>query len=257
MRWIYLSPHYDDAVLCAGGLIREQTRSGAAVEIWTLMGGTGDSPEVANFAAGMHAKWGTKDIADTVAVRRAEDRRAVQLVGARARHFEFPDAIYRRGPDGTPLYDLDPIGAHLNLLDDGLPGQLAGALSPLLTLDDVVVSPLALGAHVDHVLTRRGAELLGRPLEYVADVPYVLKHPDDCAAAAKGLVERTEHIAHKSYSVWVKAIATYASQLTTVYASWKQLQADLERYWREREGIRIWASSGSSAAPGLDSGRKP
>lgn len=39
MRWIYISPHLDDAVLSAGGLIYEQTRAGHEVEIWTFMCG--------------------------------------------------------------------------------------------------------------------------------------------------------------------------------------------------------------------------
>ena len=39
MRWIYLSPHLDDAVFSAGGLIYEQTQAGTPVEIWTIMCG--------------------------------------------------------------------------------------------------------------------------------------------------------------------------------------------------------------------------
>jgi hypothetical protein len=39
MRWIYISPHLDDAALSAGGLIHEQTQAGLPVEIWTLMSG--------------------------------------------------------------------------------------------------------------------------------------------------------------------------------------------------------------------------
>jgi hypothetical protein len=37
MRWIYLSPHLDDAALSAGGLIYEQTQAGIQVEIWTFI----------------------------------------------------------------------------------------------------------------------------------------------------------------------------------------------------------------------------
>jgi len=40
MRWIYLSPHFDDAVLSCGGLIFDQTCGGTAVEIWTVFAGT-------------------------------------------------------------------------------------------------------------------------------------------------------------------------------------------------------------------------
>jgi LmbE family N-acetylglucosaminyl deacetylase len=33
MRWIYLSPHFDDAVLSCGGLIFDQAQAGTPVEI--------------------------------------------------------------------------------------------------------------------------------------------------------------------------------------------------------------------------------
>ena len=39
MHWIYLSPHFDDAVLSCGGMIWEQVHSGETVEIWTLCAG--------------------------------------------------------------------------------------------------------------------------------------------------------------------------------------------------------------------------
>jgi len=39
MRWIYISPHFDDAVLSCGGLIWEQTHKGITVEIWTVCAG--------------------------------------------------------------------------------------------------------------------------------------------------------------------------------------------------------------------------
>ncbi|MBA4379671.1 MAG: PIG-L family deacetylase, partial [Anaerolinea sp.] len=58
MRWIYISPHLDDAVLSCGGLIWEQSHAGTQVEIWTVC--TGDPPEgpLSPFAEVLHAEWG-------------------------------------------------------------------------------------------------------------------------------------------------------------------------------------------------------
>ena len=39
MRWIYISPHLDDAVLSAGGLLYDQAQKGIPVEIWTVVCG--------------------------------------------------------------------------------------------------------------------------------------------------------------------------------------------------------------------------
>src|SRR5512138_2201689 len=90
MRWIYLSPHLDDAVLSAGGLIYDQTQAGIPVEIWTFMCGNrpkeyGDSP----FAQKLHAEWGFSSAEETVRERRLEDRNAAAVVGATVTHFDF------------------------------------------------------------------------------------------------------------------------------------------------------------------------
>ena len=94
MRWIYLSPHLDDAVLSAGGLIYEQAQSGDPVEIWTLLCGYAPSEEVSPFAQALHQQWGFGSAEETVRLRRAEDRNAAAALGASAIHFDFLDCIY-------------------------------------------------------------------------------------------------------------------------------------------------------------------
>src|SRR5690606_25674008 len=46
MRWIYLSPHLDDAALSAGGWIYDQVQAGNSVEIWNLMCGLPPTTEL-------------------------------------------------------------------------------------------------------------------------------------------------------------------------------------------------------------------
>src|SRR5215212_8855307 len=96
MRWIYLSPHLDDAVLSAGGLIYEQTRSGNAVEIWTFMCGYPPPGEVSPFAEQNHTQWGFPSAEEATSARRAEDQNAAAIIGAQVLHFDFLDCIYRR-----------------------------------------------------------------------------------------------------------------------------------------------------------------
>jgi len=105
MRYIYFSPHLDDAVLSAGGLISDQTRSGIPVEIWTFMSGVPDDEQLTDFARSMHKMWGTTSAKETIQIRREEDRQAASRVGAKAVHFDFLDCIYRRGKNGEALYD--------------------------------------------------------------------------------------------------------------------------------------------------------
>src|SRR5512140_2145170 len=98
MRWIYLSPHLDDAVFSAGGLIYDQARAGLPVEIWTFMAGYPDPQAgVSPLAQSIQTLWGFASAEETVRMRREEDQRAAALLGARTLHFDFLDCIYRRG----------------------------------------------------------------------------------------------------------------------------------------------------------------
>ncbi len=127
MRVIYLSPHFDDAVLSAGGLIHDEAAQGDPTEIWTLMGGIPTDPELSEFAVRMHAEWGTTTASQTVRLRRREDRQAARALGARAVHFRFLDCLYRRNADGRPLY-AEALRAPIDPYDEGLPRRIAAAL---------------------------------------------------------------------------------------------------------------------------------
>ena len=158
MRWIYISPHLDDAVLSAGGFIYEQTRAGNPIEIWTIVCGYPPPGELTPFAQLLHQQWGTGTAEETVRLRRGEDMQAISIVGAKAIHFDVPDCIYRRGPDGDPLY-LD-IFVQPHEAEAHLPDQIAQFIAPRLETDDRVICQLGIGGHVDHILVRQAAERL-------------------------------------------------------------------------------------------------
>jgi len=225
------------------------------VEIWTLMAGMPEDMELSGFAAEMHAKWGTTTAEDTLQVRRAEDFRAAKLLGAKAVHLDFPDAIYRQGPDRQALYG-EPVGTTIHPQDMLLPSQMARELATRLVDNDTIICPLALGAHVDHVIVRQAAEALGRPLRYVADVPYSMYHPGELAPATAGMESRLYRISESGFGVWLEAIQSYASQLSTLYESWDLLREAVRQYWLAEGGIRLWSVGGLREAPGLDSASK-
>lgn len=239
MRTVYISPHLDDAVLSTGGLIHDQVQAGQQVEIWTMMCGYPEPQELSPAAAELHAKWGTTTIPQTVSLRRKEDTRAASMLGATAVHFDFPDAIYRRDSEGAALYG-ELVAAPVHAADANLPSAIAQALRSRLRPDDTVTCQLAVGRHVDHVLVRQAAEVLGRPLLYALDIPYVLDHPDDLPPKTAGLESRLMPVSEKGLEVWLEAVAAYASQLSSLYESWETLQRDMRLAWERERGIRLW-----------------
>lgn len=239
MRIIYLSPHLDDAVLSAGGLIHDQVVGGERVEIWTIMSGFPGSEEPSDFARKMHTEWGTSSGVQTVRARRAEDLRAAGVLGAHPRHFGFLDCIYRRDAEGRPLYQ-EALYTPPHACDAGLPTQIARTISKGLRRDDVTVCQLGIGEHVDHLLVRKAAELLGSPLLYDADLPYLLNHPDELEPMTASMASGLEPVSVAGRAAWLRAIQEYRSQLSTLFESPESMSERLGAHWTETGGIRLW-----------------
>lgn len=241
MRWIYLSPHLDDAVLSAGGLIYEQTLSGIPVEIWTFMCGYAPPGEISPFAQLQHTQWGFSSAEETTRMRREEDRTAAALVGATVVHFDFLDCIYRRGSHGEWLYADIFMPPHPE--DAGLPAQIAETISPRLQPDDVLVCQLSVGSHVDHVLVRQGVELLGRPLRYDIDIPYIFYKPEELSPKSAGMRESVYSITEEGLNHWKEAALAYKSQIVVLGEAFntpEKVRKSIQTYWEEQKGIRLF-----------------
>lgn len=238
MRWIYISPHLDDGVLSAGGLIHDQSRAGVHVEIWTVVCGFPPAVEPSPLAQVLHFQWGFSSAEETVHKRRREDEFASMHVQAWFLHFEgFPDCIYRRDSAGQPLYPMD-VFAEPHPAEADLPGKMTEALAKLVKPDDIVVCPLAIGGHVDHRIVRQAVEGLGRPLLYLADVPYVLNHPEELEPATRSMKAEMHAISEAGIAAWLKGVGCYQSQLSTLFESPDKLKEAIEKY--AREGIRLY-----------------
>ncbi len=247
MRWIYISPHFDDAVLSCGGLIYEQAHQGIPVEIWTICAGDPPPGPLSPLAQVCHFQWGTQTAEETVALRREEDRAAAARVGAGALHFGFADCIYRRSPTGDLLYTEDVFAAR-HPLEAELDAEIATALEVELRPDDRLVCPLTIGNHVDHVLTREAAERLGRTLLYYTDIPYLLNHPEAQESATKGLRADLLSVSEDGLAAWQDGIAAYRSQILMLFETEDKMREAIRLYWASRhgfvlsegEGVQLW-----------------
>ena len=238
MRWIYLSPHLDDAVFSAGGLIYEQAQLGIPVEIWTFMCGYAPEEAVSPFAQLMHAQWGFSSAEETTGMRREEDKQAAAILGANILHFDFLDCIYRRAPNGDWLYyDIylppRPEDAPIRL-------QIAAEISRRLQPDDVLVCQLSVGSHVDHVLVRQSAELLGHSLRYDIDVPYILYKPEELSPKSVGMEASVQSISEVGLRSWKEAAVVYKSQfpgLGEAFDTPEKVRESIHSYWSKYRGI--------------------
>ncbi len=242
MRWIYISPHFDDAVLSCGGLIWEQVQKGFPVEIWTICAGDAPSGRLSPLAISCHDQWGIKSAREVVAVRRLENQAAARVVGAETVDFSIPDCIYRRSPEGKVIYSKD-VFVSIDPGEKDLDADISAALASEIQPGDTLVSPLAIGGHLDHVLARLASERLDCPLWYYADIPYLIQHPEMMTAAVKGLRGTRYPVSQKALGVWQKGISAYATQIRMLFKTPTKMRASIRLYWATQPGFRLWRRS--------------
>lgn len=254
MEWIYLSPHYDDAVFSCGGLIREQTLEGKVVEIWTICGGEPPSGKLSDLAVQIHQSWDAPD--DVVQIRKKEDQQACDLLEVYFSHLRIPDAIYRQSlQTKEPYYTAEEeLFGGLHPEEDYLVYRLRQELIFRLPSEPVVVAPLGIGNHIDHQLVRRAAARLDQSVLYYAEVPYVLGEEGQRILkqleSSQEWVSETFPISDQSLEDWIEAGLCYGSQLGTFWDSEAQFAEEI-RAWCEAEGgVRLWWESHSETTKG-------
>lgn len=246
---LYLSPHLDDAAFAAGALIHQQTRTGARVVVVTVCAGDPPPDEALSpFARSLHERWQTPAAAG--ATRRAEDRAALEVLGAEAVYLSVPDCIYRTDPaTGRPLYTSEgSLFGTLSAVEEPLVHHLAAELRDVLAALGAVrvFAPLGIGGHVDHQLTRRAAERLGVALTCFEDYPYAarLSDADAWGGLADGLRPEWVDIAEADLEAHARAVAAYRSQLSTFWADEAELCQSLRRFTdrgpTDGLALRVW-----------------
>jgi LmbE family N-acetylglucosaminyl deacetylase len=142
MRAVLLSPHVDDVAYSIGGWLAQRPFTCARlVSVFTTSCYTFDRA--------------LRDIEAVTRLRRAEDEAYAAAYGLALEHLGLPDSSI------LGMTDLDQRSA--SDLDDPRRETARAALAGALTGCELVVTPLALGGHVDHRLV---ASLVG---ELVAD----------------------------------------------------------------------------------------
>lgn len=241
MDWIYLSPHLDDVALSCGGLVWEQTKSGLRVGIWTICAGDPPPGPLSAFAESLHERW--QSGAEAMAVRRREDSAACTILGATNHHFKIPDCIYRQvGPDNAPGYNSEEsLFGPLHPCEKPLIEKLSVELSKAIPQNAEVVCPLTLGGHVDHVLTRKATERLGRPLWYYEDYPYVEDDPDFFPTLRQaGWESQVFQVSKRGLITWEQAVAAHKSQISTFWPDLASMKTAIRGKHNHDHGIRLW-----------------
>lgn len=243
MNWIFLSPHFDDVALSCGGLVWELQQRGDAVSIWTICAGDPPPGELSTFAHSLHARWQTP--IEAVRLRRREDRASCRAMGAKHRHFNIPDCIYRPGGEKGVYYYASEEALFGELHPDETPliHSLKDMLQKHLVQGARVVCPLAIGGHVDHRLTRAAAEKLSVERWYYPDYPYVIRIADALEPLkSASWCSQVFPISEQGVTAWQAAVAAHRSQLSTFWDDLEAMRVAIRLYWQIEGGVRLWKS---------------
>ncbi len=205
VRLVVVSPHPDDAVLSCGGLM-VYAAARTQVTVATLFTEAGAPPHTLSARRYLH-QVGARDAEVLYRQRRAEDRAALEPLAISCAHAGLTDAQFRRRPDAGrwsrwadlvpelshmyPVYRLHVVSGRIAAGDAGTLRYAREFIQRLVWPGPaLVLAPLGVGRHVDHVLARTAAERSGAPVAYYSDFPYSRRHAaDEAFVRRNGLVE--------------------------------------------------------------------
>lgn len=245
MRWIYLSPHFDDVALSCGGMVWQQVRAGQVLEAWTICAGApAKGGPLSGFARSLHKRWKTG--VEAVPIRLQEDEAAMHRLGVQFRYWDLLDCIYRHLPDGSWLVNDEPdLWKPVHPKEAGVVAGLRDWLVEGLSPSDRLVSPLTLGNHVDHSLVRAAAEQaadqVGCSVWYYPDYPYAVRpNSDQVGKVGTGWQKVCQPISDEGLRAWQEVIACYESQISTFWSGRAAMNAALRDYWQKGGGSCLW-----------------
>ena len=221
---IFVSPHLDDAALSCGGGITRLVGAGIPVTVVSIF--TADPPaevSLSPLARYALATWVSSD--RSFSSRRAEDRAAMGVLGARSEHLGELDVIFRRSKSGEPLY-REPISAPAPDDVESLLPRLVAALQDSAvgtTPNATVFCPMAAYGHVDHTLAREAVEQVvdGARITYYDEYPYCARWGASNADATgpHGWQLHELPLAAVEIETRIAAIGCYESQLRGLFPS--------------------------------------
>jgi len=153
---VIFSPHLDDAVLSLGGMIGREVAAGKRVEV------------VSCYTAGppLDSIAPEQRVFGDYTMRRAEDERALAVLGASHRWLDLQERIWRdpKLPRTNSVFPTHVFRTPERMDDFAELKSIRAAIGETVESGAKIYAPLAIGHHVDHVEVALAAlrEVLGR-----------------------------------------------------------------------------------------------
>ena len=229
---LVLSPHLDDAAFSVGPLLAKLSGR-AEIVVATAFAKTASN--LSDFALSCQLDKGISAEIDYMAIRRKEDVEWSKRIGVEALHGAFVEAPHRGYQSVKALFG--PV-LKTDRLEDGLGKWLiyiAETIRP-----SVILCPIGLGNHIDHVWVRNLSEkLFDRriPLFFFKDQPYSSKLVSFCindySNSAHSWRETKIPLCSISISKALNAAAAYRTQIPFQFGNADNMKNILGNAWMD------------------------
>jgi LmbE family N-acetylglucosaminyl deacetylase len=207
----------------------------AEVEIWTLFCGAPMWGPYSPLAQWLHGISGGATGSRLARHRRREDHAACRVLGAGFRHFRWQDVAYRRGRDDMFLYKACRQ-EKWQREDEPLLSAIAATLREELSPGDVLLVPLAIGRHVDHLIVRQAAEQSGHSSSlFYPEVPYLQLYSQELGRHTQGLNSIRYAASPEHSAAWVAGVRCYTTQIRMLEEAAGPLPELIQKYARSDE----------------------
>jgi len=234
-------------------------QQGELVVVFTIFDGT-IAPPWSSLTNELLVIWSSPP--DIRRLRRAEDEAALAKLGAANLAAGVLEAHYRRAKNGDWLYtSLSALFGDVHSADDTLATTILDQLTANFELRRyTVISPLAIGNHVDHQLTFEVARRLiraGYDVIFYEDYPYAAKgssHPERMNQLS-GLEPMLIEGDSRTIMTKIEALSYYRSQIPGLFGDLANMAVDVIDFARRtggaqaKYGERFWKIADRDPAP--------
>ena len=154
--YIFISPHFDDAVGSAGGIINRLVESDKECCIMTIM---------------TAVPWGLPQSAIYVLRRHLENNRAARILGCSVKNASFLDAPYRK----EMRKSVKRSKKHLftaEITEHDLVNEIRDYISAHTKPEDILIAPAGLGNHIDHRIVNLAVQNIDRQVYFYEEFFY-------------------------------------------------------------------------------------
>lgn len=257
-RILILSPHPDDAVWSLGGLMQEFSRRYDIV-VLSVFDGDPETRATVLLNSAQEHKW--RQFTDA-GFRRREDLKAVQSLNSHLLSMGYPDAALRCDDRDFLYSSLDNLFVDIeHSRKISVPDDLRIHVTSQIEPSDIVLAPLGLGGHIDHLITRKIAMTLDNPIAFYPEFPYALDtSAEEISRYCEALsLKVSEQPFDCPWSPWQTAASLYRSQVIRLFAG-RQAFSDALSKFADQQGdaacCRLWCTASVNLATEPDSANR-